>query len=85
MQSTQGRRLLGRGLHLLVHGYLPINYIGEDRMIISRNYALRLVRQGRATIEGTTEHPSIIGIRLCILTRHDIHRVDHCPEAGYGR
>lgn len=54
-------------------------------MIISRNYALRLVRQGRATIEGTTEHPSIIGIRLCILTRHDIHRVDHCPEAGYGR
>ena len=49
-----------------------------DNMIISRNYAQRLIRDGRATVEG-----SIIdnGTRCVTITRHDIQRTDHYEEA----
>ena len=43
-------------------------------MIITRNYAKRLVRQGKATEDGATNHN---GQRYQIVTRHYLQRVDH--------
>ena len=44
-------------------------------MIISRQYADRLIRQGKAKAEGTTTTDD--GERMLILTRYDIQRTDH--------
>jgi hypothetical protein len=43
-------------------------------MIISRGYANKLVRDGKATLSGSTRHD---GKRYQIVNRHDIQRVDH--------
>ena len=47
-------------------------------MIISRKYALLLVRQGKATIEAGTTHKNQ---RFDIVTRFDLRRVDHCRSS----
>jgi hypothetical protein len=44
-------------------------------MNISRSHANRLVREGRATLDGATY--DIGGQRYQIVIRHDIDRVDH--------
>ena len=46
---------------------------------ISRKYALRLIRDGRATIDGATYEPdSRTGVRdMVIVIRHDLQSVDH--------
>jgi hypothetical protein len=47
-------------------------------MIISRNYAKRLVRQGKATLDGATfSNGPGCGRRYQIVMRHDLHRTDH--------
>ena len=43
-------------------------------MIISKAYATRLIKQGKATAEGTVVSD---GWRCMALTRHDIQRTDH--------
>lgn len=43
-------------------------------MIISRGYAKKLVRQGKATEDNCTYHN---GRRYQIVIRHDVQRVDH--------
>ena len=43
-------------------------------MIISRSHATRLVREGKATLDGATYHD---GQRYQIVIRHDLQRVDH--------
>ena len=50
-------------------------------MIISRSYANKLVKAGKATLDGATYHD---GARWQIVVRHDLRRVDHyrlleCP------
>ena len=45
-------------------------------MIITRNYANRLVRQGKATKDGSCIQD---GQRYQIVVRHDLQRVDHYP------
>jgi hypothetical protein len=45
-------------------------------MIISRGHARRLVRQGRATLDGSTIDNDQ---RYQIVTRHDLQRTDHYP------
>lgn len=45
-------------------------------MKISRNHAKRLVRQGKATLDGSTTDD---GRRYQIVIRHDLQRVDHYP------
>ena len=48
-------------------------------MIITRTYALKLIRAGRATIDGAVYEPdSRTGERShVIMTRHDLQRDDH--------
>jgi hypothetical protein len=43
-------------------------------MIITRKYALRLVKQGRANVDGDVIHE---GKRYAIITRYDLQRTDH--------
>lgn len=43
-------------------------------MIITKKYARQLIRQGKATRSGVTIKDDR---RFAILTRHDLHRVDH--------
>jgi hypothetical protein len=45
-------------------------------MIITRGYANRLVRLGKATLDGGTRHNRQ---RYQIVVRHDLQRVDHYP------
>jgi hypothetical protein len=45
-------------------------------MIISRGYANKLVREGKATKDGATYEGKQ---RYQIVIRHDIQRVDHYP------
>ncbi len=45
-------------------------------MIISRSYANKLVREGKATLDGGCWDN---GQRYQIVIRHDIQRVDHFP------
>lgn len=45
-------------------------------MIITRSYAKRLVREGKAVEDGYTIDD---GQRYQIVTRYDIQRVDHYP------
>jgi hypothetical protein len=54
-------------------------------MIISKKYAQKLVREGKATIEGrTTDQPRWedrhTGKTYVIVTRHDKQRTDHYEE-----
>lgn len=43
-------------------------------MLITKKYARRLISQGKATRSGVTTKDEK---RYAILTRHDLHRVDH--------
>ncbi len=45
-------------------------------MIISRGYANKLVREGKATKDGATY---VDKQRYQIVVRHDLQRVDHYP------
>ena len=47
-------------------------------MIISKNYALRLIRQGKAAKGGTTTDS--VGNRYIVLDRYDLARTDHYYE-----
>ena len=50
-------------------------------MIISKRYAQKLVREGKATIEGRTTTGNYwgdsIGTIYTIVIRHDLQRTDH--------
>lgn len=43
-------------------------------MIITEKYAKKLIREGKAIIEGIMHHDQVA---YAILTRHDIRRTDH--------
>jgi hypothetical protein len=45
-------------------------------MIITRKHARQLIKQGKATHDGTLK-PDQQGRVYAILTRHDQHRTDH--------
>ena len=62
-----------------------------DDMIITRKYALHLVRLGKATVE-TDDDGNIVHTRgtdnnkpYAIVTRHDVQRVDHYLDGVAGR
>ena len=47
-------------------------------MIITQKNAQKLIKEGRAT--ATNEIKDNIGQYHAVLTRHDIHRTDHCAN-----
>jgi hypothetical protein len=49
-------------------------------MIISKRYALSLVRKGRAVLRGYIKDTYIIGLRYMTVDRYDLARTDHYEE-----
>ena len=54
-------------------------------MIITKQYAKRLVKEGKATVTGHTTDQARwadreYGKTYAIITRHDKKRVDHCED-----
>ena len=49
-------------------------------MTITKNYAMKLISAGRATIDGYTTDS--VGNVYWIVNRHDIHRTDHFVDNG---
>ena len=46
-------------------------------MIISKKYAQKLVREGKATIENCATTGVEEGRKAVLVTRHDVQRMDH--------